>query len=95
MYKRYVTLVSLACKRGVDFVRNVFKKKSCGASPLTAKKLYFGPLQTWSEKDGLKTDFSNYDRLYRQEVPQWLTDAPEIFDRPDLLELLYSSHQKH
>ena len=32
MGMRYVTLVSLACKRGVGFVRNVFKKKSCGAS---------------------------------------------------------------
>jgi len=37
MYKRYVTLVCYACMRGVRFVRNVFKKKSCGASPDTAK----------------------------------------------------------
>lgn len=34
MYKRYVTLVSLVFKGGVGFVRNGFKKKSCGASPL-------------------------------------------------------------
>lgn len=37
MNLRYVTLVSSACKRAGGFVRNVFKKKSCGASPVNGE----------------------------------------------------------
>ena len=40
MYKRYVTLVRSACMCGVSFVRNVFKKKSCGASLCKSEEKY-------------------------------------------------------
>jgi len=38
MYKRYVTQVWHVCKRALGFV-NVFKKKSCGASPLKGEEI--------------------------------------------------------
>ena len=37
MYKRYVTLVSLCVRVSKVFVRNIFKKKSCGASPVNGE----------------------------------------------------------
>ena len=38
----YVTLVSVVAKRGVRAVRNVFKKKNCGASPIKGEIILKG-----------------------------------------------------
>ena len=50
MYKRYVTQVWAACMRGVSFVRNVFKKKSCGASLYKSEIVFIG-----KTKEGFNT----------------------------------------
>ena len=66
MKQRYVNLLSLCA----GLVKKVFKKKAAEHCASSAKKLYYGPSETYNTVTGeFTTDWETWRRSERQEAP--------------------------